>query len=167
MKDVKSHKNVDLADKAFNQSILVSVISILLCLIALCSVTYAWFAEDVTTANNKIEAGMFDLAVTVKAADGSEIPFTKGTDGIWRGTLPAADTPYTVTLAVTDTTNVRGFCLVANGETKWQTDAIEVGDASFTFTVTVTGADADITLAPQWGYPADPAITAGGTITIE
>lgn len=167
MKDVQSQKNTDLADKAFTQSILVSVISILLCLIALCSVTYAWFAEDVTTANNKIEAGVFDLAVTVKASDGSEIPFTKGTDGIWRGMLPAADTPYTVTLSTTGNTNVKGFCLVVNGETKRQTSLIEVGNADFTFTVVVNGTDTQLSLAPCWGIPADPTLAPGGTLASE
>ena len=167
MKDVKSQKNVDLADKAFTQSILISVVSILLCLIALCSVTFAWFAEDVTTTNNKIEAGTFDLTVTVTTEDGSEILATRGTDGAWRATLPAAQTPYTVMLTVTAQTSVRGFCLVECGDAKWQTDAIEVGETTFTFTVAVNGADVELSLAPQWGYPADPAITAGGTLTIE
>ena len=167
MKDVKSHKNVDLADKAFTQSILISVVSILLCLIALCSVTFAWFAEDVTTTNNKIEAGTFDLTVAAEAADGSEILATRGTDGIWRVTLPATQAPCTVTLTVSAQTNVRGFCLIECGDAKWQTDAIEVGETTFTFTVAVNGADVELSLAPQWGYPADPAITAGGTITIE
>ena len=167
MKDVKSHENVDSADKAFTQSLLVSVISILLCLVALCSVTYAWFAEDVTTTNNKIEAGTFDLTVTMKAADDSEIPVTRGTDGVWRATLPATQDPYTVTLTVTQDSNVRGFCTVECGDAKWQTDAIEVGETSFTFTVALNGTDVEISLAPQWGYPAEPAITANGTLTVE
>lgn len=167
MKDVKAKKRVDPAEKAFTQSLWVSAISILLCMIALCSVTYAWFAEDVTTERNRIEAGTFDLTVTVTAADGSEILTERGTDGAWRATLPASQELYTVTLTVTDNTSVKGFCLVANDADQWQSGLIAVGETTFTFTVAVNGADASLRFAPQWGIPADPAILQGGTLTVE
>lgn len=57
--------NENIADKAFTQSIVISVAGIILCIVALCSATYAWFVADVSSSQNTISAAFFDVEVTV------------------------------------------------------------------------------------------------------
>lgn len=55
-----------LTEKAFLQSITVSIISILVCIVLLCSTTWAWFTESVDSTDNNIKTGTFDVEVAVK-----------------------------------------------------------------------------------------------------
>lgn len=43
-----------LTEKAFKQSITISFIGILLCMVALCSVTWAWFSAEISSSSNDI-----------------------------------------------------------------------------------------------------------------
>lgn len=55
-----------LSDKAFARLILTSVFGVLLCLVLLCSTTYAWFTADVPSNNNEIKSATHcDLSVSV------------------------------------------------------------------------------------------------------
>ena len=44
-----------LSDKAFARLALTSILGILVCIICLCSTTYAWFTGSVPNDNNKIQ----------------------------------------------------------------------------------------------------------------
>ena len=75
-------KQDKLTDKAFTQSIAVSVISILLCVVALCSVTWAWFSEGVTSFSNTIKTGNCTVTVSVMY-DGVEIATNSDATGTY------------------------------------------------------------------------------------
>ena len=62
----KQNKNTDkLTDKAFSRMMLTSVLGILVCLVCLCSTTWAWFTADVSNNSNTIGTGQFNLEVSV------------------------------------------------------------------------------------------------------
>ena len=65
MKNFFECKDEKITEKAFSQSLIISVVSILLCLVALCSVTWAWFSEDVTSSSNTIKTGNCTVMVSV------------------------------------------------------------------------------------------------------
>ncbi|MBR6792795.1 MAG: SipW-dependent-type signal peptide-containing protein [Clostridia bacterium] len=56
------------------KALLMSVLSLLLCISMLIGTTYAWFTDTVTSAGNIIKAGTLDVELTY--ADGSEDPAT-------------------------------------------------------------------------------------------
>ena len=58
-------KQNKLTEKGFTQSITVSVISILLCIIALCSVTWAWFSTEISSSSSDIKSAYCDVTVSV------------------------------------------------------------------------------------------------------
>ena len=75
-------KQDKLTDKAFTQSIAVSVISILVSVVALCSVTWAWFSEGVTSSSNTIKTGNCTVTVSVMNEE-TEIDPNTDTTGIY------------------------------------------------------------------------------------
>ena len=70
MKNILNSKE-KISEKAFSKSLLISVISILLCIVALCSITYAWFSDEALTSNNVMTAGKFYLDASVTSVERS------------------------------------------------------------------------------------------------
>lgn len=54
-----------LTEKAFKQSITISFIGILLCMVALCSVTWAWFSAEISSSPSDIRSAYCDVTVSV------------------------------------------------------------------------------------------------------
>lgn len=54
-----------LTEKAFKQSITISIIGILLCMVALCSVTWAWFSTEISSLPSDIRSAYCDVTVSV------------------------------------------------------------------------------------------------------
>ena len=169
MKIFFDHKDEKITEKAFSQSMIISVVSILLCLVALCSMTYAWFTSDTTSGNNTLKAGSFDVKVDiVNANDGvstaSETVLFE--DGKYK--LTKADT-YTVILSTTADTTVKGYCVVTiNGTQVYRTGVI-VNDVAlndeyqtktdpFSFTIKTYQPDTVVEIEAHWGVPAEPTI---------
>jgi hypothetical protein len=65
----KKEKSV-LSDKAFLQSVSVSVFGIVLCMISLCSASWAWFSTSLSSPSNNIQAATCEITVTVKEERG-------------------------------------------------------------------------------------------------
>ena len=63
MKNFFETKEEKITEKAFTQSLFISIASILICIVMLCSITFAWFSEDVSNNTHKVEAGRFDIEV--------------------------------------------------------------------------------------------------------
>ena len=65
MKNFFETNNSDgkISDKAFKQSLVISVLCILFCMIGLCSITYAWFTKETKSQTNSITSGNFELEV--------------------------------------------------------------------------------------------------------
>ena len=154
-----------LSEKVFSKNLLVAALSIFLCIIALCSVTYAWFTTETASDNNTLAAGAFSLEIAV--ADGSAVPVAvqEGSNGNKTCTLAAGT--YKVTLTVAEGSTVKGYCTVKIGDAAYTTSPIfpdeAAGATSLSFTVTVTAETAAV-FTPKWGYPATPNLANGDSV---
>ena len=175
MKKIFACKDEKITQKAFSQSLVISGVSILLCLVVLCSATYAWFTSETSSTSNKLSAGSFDVTITVsKVGDGGEnvdaIEVESNNEGKYTYTFSPGT--YSISLKLTDTSTVKGHCVVNIGNGEAQHTAASIGENTanigneditnpFTFTITV----AEITkvvLEPRWGVAAEPDIENGG-----
>ena len=155
-------KDEKLTEKAFSQSLLVSVLSILLCIVALCSITYAWFVGETRSTDNTLLAGSFDLTISV-TKNGNEFPVIADadSDGVWICNLPEGG-PYTVHLKLKEESSVKGHCIVkVGGGVAKKTAAIDnTANADFKFTIAVTE-PTQVTFEPRWGVVVEPDIDHG------
>lgn len=180
MKNIFSTNDEKITEKAFSQSLIISVLSILLCIVVLCSLTYAWFTQDVSSNTNKLQSGHFDFNVSVirgendEVAEASENTIVADASGAY--TLDAVDT-YTITLELTKETTAKGYCIVTvNGE-EYRTEVIvneqtksetyPGENAPFTFKIKTTEANTTVKVESRWGVPADSTIEKGDTLTVE
>ena len=88
--DVYISDKIKLTEKAFKQSITISIIGILLCMVALCSVTWAWFSAEISSSSNDITSAYCDVTVSVKNNDTAIVPSSDGKYTFEK------DTPYSV-----------------------------------------------------------------------
>ena len=170
MKNIIDCKDEKITEKAFSHHLLVSILSILLCIVALCSITYAWFTSETQSGNNTLTAGSFHVTISVQnSVTKEEMTLTKvpGKEGSWQCDLDPGT--YTISLKLTDDATVKGHCKVQLGAgTVYHTDAI-IGEKTnnvdtttpktdpFTFTLTLTEAST-LTLEPVWGVVVAPDI---------
>lgn len=172
MKKFFDSKDEKITEKAFSQSLIVSVLSILLCIVALCSMTYAWFTEETESGNNKLVSGSFDVIISVTKTDNNgittDIPITEDPlkAGVYNCSL--SEGTYTVKLKLTQEATVKGHCIVTINDSVQYTDAIvgeqtknrenRVPNDPFTFTLKVEKDGTVVTFEPRWGVIVNPNI---------
>ena len=154
----KQNKNTDkLTDKAFSRMMLTSVLGILVCLVCLCSTTWAWFTADVSNNSNTIGTGQFDLEVSV-----DEVRLERSSDRANVHTFEKAGR-YTVTLKMTeDTTVTKGYCVITvNGKPLYKTASINNVDGTnpFKFTLDVKKDGMTVEFTSAWGIPIPEEIS--------
>ena len=170
MKHIFSSNDEKLTDKAFSQNLLVSILSILLCIVALCSITYAWFTTNVSSGENIIESGRFALDILVTGEDGI-VNATDSANGIYRYTFANVG-EYTVVFKMTDdTTASKGYCeMTINATEKMQTEPISkdttIGLDPFTFTIEITHENTVIVFEPKWGISASPDVSNADRLVV-
>ena len=166
MKNFFDCKDEKITEKAFSQSLIISVVSILLCLVALCSMTYAWFTGSTSSGNNTLVSGTFDVTIVVSRVEDGVATASTGalepesnTEGKY--TYKFQPGTYEITLKLTDTSTVKGHCVVTiNGGEEQHTAAIigtntanvenkELTDP-FKFKITITK-ETTVVLEPRWG----------------
>ena len=160
-----------ISEKVFSQTLIVSVLSILICLVALSSMTYAWFTSDVSSSNNTLTSGSFQLDVSVKDENGADV-VPLGVDQ--RGSsFKLGVGSYRVELKMTDASTVKGFCVVSVGDERKQTVGIARGNEAsalhtdrLTFTLVITEQDTVVEFVSEWGVPAQPEIAQGGSFSV-
>ena len=171
-RNVKATERI--GDRAFSRMLWGSVISILLCLVALCSMTYAWFSGEIESGDNTIRAGSFDLSVTVTGEGGevlSLLPDETRADAVYCELR--AGVTYTVELTHLPGSTVKGYCLLTLGEVSYRTDAIigeetknrgdrEINDP-FVFCL-CPSEDVNLVITTRWGAPAVHEIGHGATL---
>ena len=175
MKNFFDCKDEKITEKAFSQSLIISVVSILLCIVALCSVTYAWFTGETTSGSNTLMSGSFDVKITISelvdgVASANAIEAESNNEGKYTYKLQPGT--YEISLALTEDSTVKGHCVVTIGNDTQHTDAIigtntaNVENATMTdpfkFKITVTE-DTTIILEPRWGVVIGPDIENGST----
>ena len=146
---------------------LTSVLGILVCIMCLCSATWAWYSTNTAADGNKVSSGEFDLSVSVTDADSTVTTLTKDSVGKMVYTFDNVGV-YTVTFKMTaDTTVTKGFCKMYVGDDTHYTASINAETDPFTFTIDVKEAGVTVTFTPSWGYPsAADVIEADETLTI-
>lgn len=188
MKNIFDSKDEKLTEKAFIQSVVISVVGILLCIVALCSATFCWFTGGTENHSNTLVSGSFDVTITVVKGNASaqadtgaaggtqaeqiEVTADPAQAGVFVCNLPEAGT-YTVTLKLKEGSTVKGHCVVTVGDDNAVHTAAIIGKNTnncenetltdpFMFTITVT-APTSVRFEPRWGVVVEPQIQQGGT----
>jgi hypothetical protein len=163
-------------EKMFVQGLIISIISILLCVVALCSASFAWFNETTQSNGNVLTTGSFELSVAVTGIGSGgvternieviEIVDRKGT---LICTLPESG-QYRVTLTLSDASKAKGHCIVTIGGVEKRTETIiGIGTANkeeyaenspLTFIIETSVADTVVEFSPVWGVVAQPDLEA-------
>lgn len=174
MKNFFDCKDEKITEKAFSQSLIISVVSILLCIVALCSVTYAWFTGETSSSSNTLMAGSFDVVIAVSqiedgivTANNVEVEPDPANPSKYICTLEKGT--YEISLTLTPGSTVKGHCVVTIGDSEVQHTAAIIGDNTanvdetdiktdpFKFKITVTETT-KVTLEPRWGTVVEPDI---------
>lgn len=179
MKNFFECKDEKITEKAFSQSLIISVVSILLCIVALCSMTYAWFTAETTSSSNTLTSGSFDVTIAVSevedgVASANAIEAESNNEGKY--TYKLLPGTYEISLALTEDSTVKGHCVVTIGNDTQHTDAIigantaNVENAAMTdpfkFKITVT-AETTVFLEPRWGVVVNADIDYDEEIKVE
>lgn len=135
-----------LTEKAFRQCIAVSVFSILLCMIALCSVTWAWFKTDVSSAVNQIQSAHCDVAVSVAGSTASNGKYTL-----------EKETDYTVCISASGSADSAYCILVVDGVQHYTAQIPIPTSAENVLTFTLRFSESkDIEIITCWGTSSKP-----------
>lgn len=146
-------------ETVFKTRTILSVLSCLLCMVMLCSATYAYFTASVTASANTMTAGRYTLSVT----DASQAPVSQ--PYVCGG---AQDDLYVFTLTPNGTADM-GYCKVViaadGGEQTYYTEQISLSGKNGTaqsLTLKIRAAQGcQITFQPQWGTSANFAVDQG------
>lgn len=138
-------KQDKLTDKAFTESIAVSVISILLCVVALCSVTWAWFSDGVSSSTNSIQSAHCDVSVSVTNDDAP----VAAVDGKYKF---YAEKDYTVTVTCSGTAD-SSYCILVIDGVKYYTEQMgtDEPDNVITFKLKFNTPKDNVEIITCWG----------------
>ena len=181
MKRLSDLTREKISEKAFTQCLAISVLGILLCVVSLCSATYAWFSSSVACSQNTLVAGSFRVEAVevenVSAGASGTVGVTKNTDGTWKCTLHA-DGNYQVTIDLENESTAKGRCVVQIDGASFDTAPIIGANTAdpdykdttkwtdpFTFMINTEDANGDVTVTftPLWGVAVDPDIAPDAT----
>lgn len=155
-------KHGKVSDKEFSRVMISSILGIMLCIICIAGLTWAWFSGSVSSAANNITAASFNIQINVKVKDTETTVSPTVENGIYSFSLEN-NKIYDVKITA-DGTATTGYCKVIFGENTYYT--IQIFNISgepqpgsllstdrpheITFTVNAT----DVTLLkiiPRWG----------------
>lgn len=156
-------KHGKVSDKEFTRIMISSVLGIMLCVICLAGLTWAWFSGSVSSAANNITAASFNIQIDVKVK-GTETPVPRTVEnGIYSFSLEN-NKAYDVKITA-DGTATTGYCEVIFGGNRYHTIQIfNISDESnsgsilstdrpqeINFTVNATESTLLLKIVPQWG----------------
>ena len=161
---MKKQNNEKLSDKAFARLALTSILGILVCIICLCSTTYAWFTGSVQVDNNTFKAADACLLSVSVYKDGTE----KAIIDTENATTLECEGTYTVTLTLPKESASGYLVLTVDGQ-EYYSDYLQRNDdtdQTLTFTLNVKAAK-NVTFTARWGiYSGDCHVKNGETLTI-
>ena len=151
-----------LTDRAFSQLLVSLLLGILICIVCLCSATWALFSESIVASENKIETAKSSLEIALTGQDDEAIDT--------EGEITLAPGDYTVTLTL-EGNSASGYCAIRIGEREYLSPYIKRHSENEPKTVAFTvrlATEATLTLEMRWGiYSSAPSVDDGGTLTIE
>lgn len=124
-----------------------SVIGACICVVCLCSVSWAWFTATTSMGTAKIQTATYAVSVTAKQGE-TEIPATTAANGITEFTLESGK-EYYITITPTGTAN-SGYCIVNFEGKNYYTQQLAAASDAVTFTANAS-ASGKMTVTPQWG----------------
>jgi hypothetical protein len=158
------------------QGLVVSIVGILICIVALCSATYAWFSGDVQSNSNNIKAGHFGIeVVSIVRDDDGEVSLAAESTILpdASGSYVLGEGKYTITLRPMEESTVKGYCVVTVNGIEFSTDVIvsdntvsesyPTPNSPFVFYIEVAE-EATVLFDSKWGIPAFPTIVNGETL---
>lgn len=140
------------SDKSFSRILLSSIFGAFICVFCLSGLTWAWFTSSVSSNANTISAAKFDVVITVKHSNNTEVtPNIDGSYSLENGT-------YSVTVKATGDAST-GYCKIVLNEQEYHSIQLfpaggEGKRQDVSFTVTASG-DCTLTIVPQWGSYAN------------
>ena len=152
-----------LTDKAFSRLVFTSILGIFVCIVCLCSATFAWFTTNTTSGSNVLDSGRFALEVSVVDENGEAVPVVDNENGTFTCVLEGTGI-YTVVLQMTDdTTATKGYCDVTiNSVNVKHTNPIsknaDIGVDPFSFTIEANDENTVVVFKPKWGLSANADI---------
>ena len=173
MKDHPELKEEEISEKVFWQQLFITVISILVCLIMLCSTTFAWFSATQSTSEHKLTSGNFALTVQLNGRiDGTvqDVPIEptmlNPNNGVCRYKLACGE--YLVLLTLDEESTAKGHCVVSINGVKKYTEVI-IGEKTvnkdaytenspLSFLLVIDEDDTVVTFTPHWGMASDPSL---------
>ena len=165
MKSFLTANNEKLTEKAFSSGIITSVLSIVLCIAALCSTSWAWFTGSTASSENTIKtAETFSLELVLE--DGSSQVVDIAND---KATLAAGQT-YKVTISLPKNSASGYIVITDKNNVDYRSPYIQRHEDDTPHEVTfylVVGETQEVTFTKRWGiYTGDPSVSAGGTLTL-
>ena len=139
-------------EKAFKQSISVCVFGIVLCMIALCSVTWAWFSVKITSSSNTIQSAHCSVFVSV-ADENTAVEAVGGTYTLLK------DTAYEFKITAIGTAKT-AYCILNIGGNEYYTVPIPTqspmidglpAENCISFILQFTADATEIKVIPRWG----------------
>lgn len=142
-------KIYDKAYKTFIQSVLFSVLAIIMCAVSLTGLTWAWFSGDTTSSPNTIKSATCVIDAKVTQGENEITPSELGIYSFEN------NKEYTVTLTASGTAS-SGYCKIKIGSNTYYTDQIstDVQENSIQFKLLFSG-DTKIELVKCWGIYRD------------
>ena len=165
-----------LTDQAFSRLLIISLFWIFLAMVALCSVTWAWFGHSMSSGPIKLEAGTYNAEIAVYATSQAvgeagnvaevltEISPYEIDGTIYRYAFEK-EVLYRVRIDFSDSTS-SGYCKIyVNGlDTVYAN--MERDDGIFEFAIEVS-ADTTVSIETRWGtYSGESAFAYGGTVAL-
>ena len=148
MKNILNSKEEKITDKAFKQSITISIIGILLCMVALCSVTWAWFSTEISSSSSDIKSAYCDVTVSVMN-EGSKLDPIDGKYSF------AKDKAYKIHITATGSAETAYCILKIDGEL-YYTAQIPTHTA-MNFTLQFGAEVTEVEVITRWGTSSVPA----------
>ena len=154
----------EVTDRAFWRLMLPSVLSILLCIVSLGGLTWAWFSDSTTSCTETIHAASYGIQADVNMKDSAKY-ININADSTY--TLVAGK-KYAVTLTATGNAST-GYCKISLNGKEYYTTQIVPGD-SLEFDIDCSDLTDDIAVlfTPNWmtysGYSEDAQDLIGQTI---
>ncbi len=161
--DEQNKKPDPLTDKAFSRLALMSILGILICIVCLCSTTWAWFTDSIPSKGNSIKvADECLLSVTVTDENGTAL------EDLEAGVQLEQGKTYIVTLSL-PRDSASGYCLIKASGQSYYTDYIvrHENDEAQTVSFALTVAESQtVEFEPRWGIYAKESDVIDGQLSI-
>ena len=148
---ITAAKKEALTEKVFKQSIAVSVFCIVLCMVALCSVTWAYFSAEALTDTSNIKPAYCDVNALV-ISEGTELDSIDG-----KYTL-AKNKPYEIQVTPKGTAS-SAYCILKIGGLEYYTVQIPTSAPGnqISFTLQFDADTTELEIITRWGTSSKSA----------